>query len=61
MHSSGKQCNFAARNIKNMNNTIFIKYDNAEKKKEAFMRSVNLRKDWEATMRVRMKEAGIIL
>lgn len=44
-----------------MDNSVFVKYKSAEERKEAFMRSVNLRKEWEAAMRIRMQEAGVNL
>lgn len=41
-----------------MEKSIFIRYNTPAEKKAAFMRSVNLRKEWETKMRERIKEAG---
>lgn len=38
----------------------FVEYNNPTERRAAFMRSVNLRKEWEAKMQKRMKEMGII-
>lgn len=44
-----------------MENSIFVRYNSSAEKKAAFMRSVNLRKEWEAKMSERMQEAGITI
>lgn len=43
-----------------MSNSVFITYKNPEERKTAFLRSLNLRQEWEKKMRSKMKEIGII-
>lgn len=43
-----------------MSNSVFIVYKNSEERKAAFIRSLNLRKEWEKKMRSKMQEMGII-
>ena len=40
-----------------MEKSTFVRYTTLEEKKAAFMRSVNLRKEWETKMRKRMQES----
>lgn len=42
-----------------MRDMVFVKYNDAQERKDAFLRSVNLRKEWESKMRTRMQEVGI--
>ena len=39
-----------------MRDMVFVKYNDAQERKDAFLRSVNLRKEWESKMRTRMQE-----
>lgn len=42
-----------------MTRTVFVTYNTPEERKAAFLRSVNLRKEWEKRMREKMQELGI--
>lgn len=42
-----------------MSNSVFITYKTPEERMAAFLRSVNLRKEWEKKMQSKMQELGI--